>query len=57
MIETFWAVLFGMMCGGSLLAATYIMYTGLTYGWQAAGDQFDAFADMIWHINNVYEEQ
>lgn len=55
MAETFWAVLFGVACGGSLLAATYIAYTAATSGWQVVGDKFDRVCDMVYHINNVYE--
>lgn len=57
MIETISAVAFGIMCGLSLLGGTYVAYTVATAGWQAVGDKFDGLCDMVWHIDNVYEEQ
>lgn len=57
MIETISAVAFALMCWGSVIGFSYLGYTYLVSGGQAVGEKLDQGMDLIWHINNVYEEQ
>lgn len=57
MIETISAVAFALMCWGSMIGFSYLGYTYLVSGGQAVWDKLDQGMDLIWHIDNVYEEQ
>ncbi|MCW0953224.1 hypothetical protein OIT44_03935 [Weissella ceti] len=48
-------MIYGIMCASALVLAAHVAYTLATSGWQQVGDNFDAIADKIWHIDNVYK--
>lgn len=50
-------MIYGIMCASALAIAVHVAYTLATSGWQQVGDNFDAVADKVWHIENTFTEE
>lgn len=55
LMDTVLSLLCAVMFVGGAGLLVYVAITEYDKGWQYLGNQFDAIADKVWHIDNVYE--